>query len=176
MTRRRASLAWIFERGLTRRQILSGAAAGLGCALARLPQAGATASPPAAPGELTPQRRRTYEALVATVVAGPSLRLAAVSANGAAAHFAGAYATWSADARRRADGVLEVLEAGPHGAPFSRQPRAARASFLRACTRVPSGLPSGAERERLALAEGALGLVVVVVGPGEGGDRGPASV
>jgi hypothetical protein len=144
--------------------------------LAHLPQAGATASPPSAPGELTPQRRRTYEALVATVVAGPSLRLAPVSANGAAAHFAGVYATWSADTRRRADDVLEVLEAGPHGAPFSRQPRAARTSYLRACTRVTSRLPSGAERERLALAEGALGLVAVVVGPSEDGEHGLASV
>jgi hypothetical protein len=144
--------------------------------VAHVPQAAATALAPSAPGELTPQRRRTYEALVATVVAGPSLRLATVSAHGAGARFAGVYATWSADARRRADGVLEVLEAGPRGAPVSRQPRAARAGFLRACTRVPSELPSGAERERLALAEGALGLVVVVVGPGEDGGRGPASV
>jgi hypothetical protein len=163
-------------RELTRRQILScAAAAGLGCVL-RLPQAGATVSPSSAPGELTPQRRRIYEALVAAVVAEPAMRLDPVCANGAAAHFAGVYVTWSADARERAGGVLDVLERGPHGTPFSRQSRAARASFLRECTRVTSRFPCGAERERLALAEAALTLVAVAVGPGEDGERGLASI
>jgi hypothetical protein len=104
------------------------------------------------------------------------MRLDPGCASSAAAHFAGVYATWSADARERADGVLEVLERGPHGAPFSRQRRGARASFLRGCTRVTSTYPSGAERGRLALAEGALGLVAVAVGPGEDGERGLVSV
>jgi hypothetical protein len=140
--------------------------------LAQLPHAATTVSPSPAPGELTPQRRRTYEALVAAVVAEPAMRLDPACANGAAAHFAGAYATWSAGARERADIVLEVLERAPHGAPFSRQPRTARASFLRGCTRVTSRFPSGAERERLALAEGALSLVAVAVGPGEDGEDG----
>jgi hypothetical protein len=144
--------------------------------LAHLPQTGATDAPSPAPGELTPQRRRTYEALVATVVAEPTMRLDPVCANGAATHFAAVYATWSAEARERADHVLEGLERGPRGAPFSRQPRAARARFLHGCTRVTSRFPSGAERERLTLAEGALGLVAVAVGPGEDGERGPASV
>jgi len=140
--------------------------------LAHLPQAGATAAPSSASGELTPQRRRTYEALVAAVVAEPAMRVDPVGANGAAAHFAGVYAAWSVDARQRADDVLEVLERGPRGARFSRQPRAARASFLRGCTRVTSTFPSGPERERLALAEGALALVGVAVGPGEDGEAG----
>jgi hypothetical protein len=130
------------------------------------------ASPSSGSGELTPPRRRTYEALVAAVVAEPAMRLDPVCARGAAAHFTGVYATWPADARERADGLLEVLERGPPGMPFSRQPRAARASFLRECTRVTSTFPFGAERERLALAEGALGLVAVAVGPGEDGEAG----
>jgi hypothetical protein len=107
------------------------------------------------------------------------MRLDPVCANAAATYFAGVYATWSADARERADGTLERLERGPHGAPFSRQPRVVRARFLRGCTRVTNGFPSGREREPLALAEGALSLVAVAVGPGEGaesGEGGPASV
>jgi hypothetical protein len=139
--------------------------------LVHLPQAGATASPSSASGELTSQRRRIYEALVAAVVAEPAMRLDPVCARGTAAHFAGVYATWSAGTRERAGGVLEVLERGPRGAPFSRQPRAARASFLRGCTRVTSGFPSGAERERLALAESAFALVAVAVRPGGPGEN-----
>jgi len=151
-------------------------AAGLGYAWAPIQQAAAAVPAPSASTELTPQRRRTYEALVAAVVAEPCLRLDPACAGGAAAHFAGVYATWSAAARKRADGVLEKLEQAPRGAPFSRQPRVARVSFLRGCTRVTSKDPSGAERGRLALAEGALALVAVAVGPGEDAGHGLVSV
>ncbi len=155
---------------------IAAAAAGLGCAWARAQQAAATVSVPSASAELTPQCRRIYEALVAAVVAEPSLRLDPGCARGAAAHFASVYATWSSGARKRADGVLEELEWLPNEAPFSRQPRAARANFLRGCTRVTSEDPSGEERGRLALAEGALALVAVAVGPGEEAAHGLVSV
>jgi hypothetical protein len=125
---------------------------------------------------LTPQRRKIYEALVAAVVAEPPLRLDAACASSAAAHFARVYATWSTGARKRADAVLEELEWSPHGLRFSRQPRAARVNFLRGCTRVTSEDPSGGERERLALAERALGLVALAVGPGEEAAHGLVSV
>jgi hypothetical protein len=174
-------LRWIHEHRFTRRQILIASAAGVGwCAWAGGQQAAAPLSPPSAAAsasaELTPQRRKVYEALVAAVVAGPSLRLDPACASSAAAHFASVYATWSSGARQHADGVLEELEWSPHEARFSRQPRAARASFLRGCTRVTSADPSGAERRRLALAEGALGLVAVAVGPGEEAAHGLVSV
>jgi len=173
----RASLGSIFECGLTRRQILiQAAAAGLGCVSGHFQQAGQKVSLSSALGELTPQRHRTYEALVAAVVAEPSQRLDPACAGSATAYFAAVYSTWPADARRRADRVLEALKRGPDGTAFSAQPRAARATFLRACARVTSKDPSGAERERLALLEGALGLVAVAVGPNEDGGSGLVSI
>jgi uncharacterized protein YukE len=126
--------------------------------------------------ELTPQRRRTYEALVAAVVAEPSQRLDPACAGSAAAHFAGVYSTWSAAARQRADRVLEALQRGPDGLAFSALPRGARTTFLRACARVTSEDPSGAERGRLALLERALDLVSVAVGPDEDAGGGLVSI
>jgi len=165
------------ERGVTRRQILGGAAAaGLACALEHLRWGAWKVLPSSASGELTAQRRGIYEALVAAVVAESPLRLDPACASGAAAHFAGVYASWSADARERADGVLDALEGGPHAAAFSRLPRAARTSFLRACTHVTSTHPSGAEHARLALAHNALGLVAVAVGPGQDAGWGLVSI
>jgi hypothetical protein len=173
----RASLGWIFERGLTRRDMLgAAAAAGMGCVLARAGQAEATLWSSSARVELTPPRRRTYEALVAAVIAAPPLRLDPACAGSAAAHFERVYSTWSADARQRADGVLEALGREPDGPPFCAQPRSARATLLRACARVTSDAPSGAERGRLALLEGALELVAVAVGPGEDAGGGLVSV
>jgi hypothetical protein len=139
-------------------------------------QAGQKVSLSPARGELTPQRRRTYEALVAAVVAEPSQRLDPACAGSATAHFAAVYSTWPAEARRRADRVLEALQRGPAATVFSAQPRAAQATFLRACARVTSKDPSGVERERLALLEGALALVAVAVGPGEDGGGGLVSI
>jgi hypothetical protein len=126
--------------------------------------------------ELTPQRRRTYEALVAAVVAEPSQRLDPACAGSATAHFAGVYSTWSAAARQRADRVLEAVQRGPDGPAFSALPRGARSTFLRGYARVTSKDPSGAERARLALLERALGLVSVAVGPGEDAGGGLVSV
>jgi hypothetical protein len=166
------------ERGVTRRQILGGAAAaGLGwCAFARLRRGAWKVSASSVSVELTAQRRGIYEALVGAVVVESPLRLDPACASSAAAHFAGVYARWSADARERADGVLDALEGGPHAAAFSRLPRAARTSFLRACTHVTSTHPSGAEHARLALAQNALGLVAVAVGPGEDAGWGLVSI
>jgi hypothetical protein len=126
--------------------------------------------------QLTPRRRRVYEALVGAVAGEPALRLDPACASSAAGHFAGVYATWSTDARQRADGVLEALERAPREAAFSRQPCEARASFLRGCTRIACADPSGVERERLALAHGAMQLVAVAVGPGEDARSGLVSI
>ena len=173
----RASLGWIFERGLTRRDMFgAAAAAGLGCVVVRPEPVRATLLSSPARGELTAQCRRTYEALVAAVVAEAPLRLDPACAGRAAAYFEGVYSTWSADARQRADRVLEALGRGPDGPEFSAQPRWARAAFLRACARVTSDDPASAERGRLALLEGALDLVAVAVGPGADAGGGLVSV
>jgi hypothetical protein len=177
VARHRGSLGGIFELELTRRQILSGAAAtGLGCVLTHAPRAWPMVAASSARGELTPQRRMTYEALVAAVVAEPPLRLDPAWAGIAAAQFADVYSTWSADARQRADRVLEALQRGPDELPFSAQPRGARARFLHGCARVSSKDPAAAEHGRLALLESALGLVAVAVGPAEDGGRGLVSI
>jgi hypothetical protein len=113
--------------------------------------------------------------LVGAVVGEPAVRLDAACASSAAGHFAGVYATWSAGAQQRADGVLEALERAPHEA-FSRQSCEARASFLRGCTLITSADPSGVERGRLALAHGAMQLVAVAIGPGEDARGGLVSI
>jgi hypothetical protein len=139
--------------GTTRRQFLvrGGAAAGalaIGGTAALLPARGraqATA--------LTAARRRTYTALMETVVTQPSIRLDAAVAPAAAARFAAAYAGWPPERRRDADDVLDALE---------------RSTGL---ARPTTARPGAAERERLELSVRALELAAVVLGPSDSGHQ-----
>jgi hypothetical protein len=152
--------------GTTRRQFLArgGALAGalaVGGTAALLPsggQAQATA--------LTDARRQTYTALMETVVTGPSMRLDASLAPGAAEQFAGAYAGWPVERRRAADAVLDALESST-AAGFSALAPGRRTTALRA--RPTSARPAVAERERLDLTVRALELAAVVLGPPDSG-------
>jgi hypothetical protein len=130
---------------------------------------GATAATPAAAAGLAQNRRETYRALVDTVLAEPGLRLDPSAADAAASEFAAHYATWPADAQRRADAVLDGLEQSTgRGASFAKLGRPARAAHLRACGRPTDDDPVGAERTRLDLAQGAMSLAAVTVGPSGG--------
>jgi hypothetical protein len=128
------------------------------------PATPATAAPAAG---LTPARRQTYGALVDTVLAEPGLRLDPAAAEAAASEFAAHYATWPADAQRRADAVLDGLDAST-GRSFAQLGRPARTAHLRTCGRPTDDDPVGAERARLDMAQGAMSLAAVTVGPSGG--------
>jgi hypothetical protein len=131
----------------------------------------AGAAPVAVPAQaagLTPARQTTYRALVDTVLAEPGLRLDPAAADAAASEFATRYATWPADAQRRADATLDALERSTGGAAFGKLGRPARTAHLRACGRPTDDDPVGAERARLDLAQGAMSLAAVTVGPSGG--------
>ena len=136
----------------------------LGVAQAAAPDA--TAPAVAATG-LTDARRQTYRSLVETVVTEPGMRLDPAAADAAASHFTATYATWPAEAQRRAEQVLDALERSADR-PYARLDRGARAAHLRQCARPTNDQPVGAERERLDLAERALSLAAVAVGPSGG--------
>jgi hypothetical protein len=128
------------------------------------PAAPVTAEPaPAVPG-LTDARRETYRALAETVVTEPGMRLTPDAADSAAAGFAAAYATWAPERQRRADRVLDALDRSA-GRSFARLDGRGRSAHLRTCARPTDDEPIGAERERLDLAEEALSLAAVAVGP-----------
>jgi hypothetical protein len=159
-------------RRITRRQFLlrGGALAGalvVGGATAALTPSGGQAEAAA----LTAARRRTYTALMETVVTGPSLRLDPAVAPQAAEQFAAAYAAWPPDRRRDADAVLDALEHAPPGGSFSALDRASRGADLRARVRVTRATPAAAERAQLELTRRALDLAAVVLGPADSGHQ-----
>jgi len=138
-----------------------------GVARAARPAGDAAAAPAAAAG-LAANRQQTYRALVDTVLAEPGLRLDPAAADAAASEFATRYATWPADAQRRADAVLDALEQSTGGSSFAKLDRPARTAHLRTCGRPTDDDPVGAERQRLDLAQGAMSLAAVTVGPSGG--------
>jgi hypothetical protein len=164
----------------SRREFLArgGALAGVLTIGAVAPAAAQAASAPPATGAatatgtagvvgLTATRRETYRALAETVVTEPGMRLAPAAADGAAAQFAAAYATWTPEAQRRAERVLDALERSS-ARPFAKLDARGRSEHLRACARPTDDEPIGAERERLDLAEQALSLAAVAIGPSGG--------
>jgi hypothetical protein len=120
---------------------------------------------------LTAARRRTYAALMETVVTQPTLRLDPAVAPAAAEQFAVAYAAWPADRRRDADAVLDALEQAPAGGPFSALDPAGRGSELRARAHATEANPAAAEGQRLELGRRALDLAAVVLGPPDSGHQ-----
>jgi hypothetical protein len=156
----------------TRRQFLvrGGALAGalaLGGGVAGLAPSRGTAQAAA----LTDARRRTYAALMETVLAQPTVRIDPALAPRAADVFAAAYADWPEEQRRQADAVLDALEREPAAAGFSALDRGARGAELRAGTRVTDARPAGAEHERLQLTSRALELAAVTLGPPDSGHQ-----
>jgi hypothetical protein len=118
---------------------------------------------PVVPG-LTDARRETYRALAETVVTEPGMRLTPDAADTAAAAFGAAYATWPPERQRSADRVLDDLERSV-GRSFARLDGRGRSAHLRTCARPTDSEPIAGERERLDLAEQALSLAAVAVGP-----------
>src|SRR4051794_33352520 len=129
---------------------------------------GAGAAAPVAAAGLATNRQQTYRALVDSVLTEPGLRLDPAAADAAASEFAAHYATWPADAQRRADGVLDALEQSTGRGSFAKLDRPARTAHLRSCGRPTDDDPVGAERQRLDLAQGAMSLAAVTVGPSGG--------
>jgi hypothetical protein len=114
---------------------------------------------------LTDGRRQTYRALVETVVTDPAMRLDPATADIAASEFAGTYATWPAELQQRADRTLDALEqSAPR--PFAQLDRRARSEYLNASAKPSDDEPVGDERRRLDMAESAVSLAEVTVGPG----------
>jgi hypothetical protein len=148
--------------GATRRQFLarSGGAAG---AVALVGWTAMPAGTATAAG-LSAGRKRTYEALVEAVAPEAAFRLDATVAPGAADEFAALYARWSRSERERADALLDGL-----GPTFARAQRGRRAQWLHDSGRARSSAPGAAERDRLAMAQDALSLVAVTLGPDDDG-------
>jgi len=109
----------------------------------------------------------TYRALVDTMAAEPGLRLDPAAADAATTEFVARYAGWPADAQRRADDVLDAL-AQSTSRPFAALDRGARTAHLRSCGRPTDDDPVGPERRRLDLAQGAMSLAAVTLGPSGG--------
>jgi hypothetical protein len=157
----------------SRREFLARGGALAGVAVLTLPGVARAARPAGAPVAaapatgLAPARRETYRALVDTVLTEPGLRLDPAAADAAAAEFEAHYATWAADARQRADAVLDTLDTSS-GRSFSKLGRPARTAHLQACGRPTDDDPVGPERQRLDLAQGAMSLAAVTVGPSGG--------
>jgi hypothetical protein len=155
---------------LTRGGALAGmlTIAGVGPAAARAGSAPPATDVAAADATgLTIARRDTYRALAETVVTEPGMRLAPGAADVAAAQFAAAYATWTPDAQRRAERVLDELERSS-GRSFAKLDGRGRSEHLRACARPKDDEPVGPERQRLDLAEQAMSLAAVAIGPSGG--------
>jgi hypothetical protein len=116
---------------------------------------------------LTDGRRQTYRALVETVVTDPAMRLDPAAADIAASEFAATYTTWPAEMQQRADRALDALEqSSPR--PFAQLDRGGRSEHLRASAKPSDDEPVGPERRRLDMAESAVSLAEVTVGPGGG--------
>jgi hypothetical protein len=154
---------------LARGGVLAGAAllVAPGVARAARPAPAATGAAAGSAGALTPARRDTYRALADAVAAEPGLRLDPAVADAAASEFAAQYATWAPDAQRRANAVLDAVERSS-GRPFAGLDRSARASHLRACGRPTDDDPVGEERRRLDMAQDAISLAAVTLGPSGG--------
>jgi hypothetical protein len=158
----------------SRREFLARGGVLAGAAVLTLPGVARAARPAGAPVAtaapatgLAPARRETYRALVDTVLTEPGLRLDPAAADAAASDFAAHYATWPADAQQRADSVLDALDTSS-GRSFSKLDRPARTAHLQSCGRPTDDDPVGAERQRLDLAQGAMSLAAVTVGPSGG--------
>lgn len=155
----------------SRRQFLARGGALAGAAVMGMPGAARAARPaPAAAAVaagLAPDRRDTYRALIDTMATEPGLRIDPTGADAAASEFAARYATWPADAQRRADGVLDAL-AQSSGRPFATLDRRGRANHLQSCGRPTNDDPVGPERRRLDMAQGAMSLAAVTLGPSSG--------
>jgi len=117
---------------------------------------------------LSAARRRTYTALVESVVTGPEMRLDAAVAPEASARFATAYASWPPQRRRDADAVLDAIE---RSVGLSRLDPVRRGEELRTRSRATTARPAAAERERLDATARALELVAVVLGPPDSGHQ-----
>jgi hypothetical protein len=158
----------------SRREFLARGGVLAGAAVLTLPGVARAARPAGAPiaatpaTGLAPARRETYRALVDTVLTEPGLRLDPAAADAAASEFAAHYATWPADAQQRADAVLDALEQSTGRAPFAKLGRPARTAHLQGCAKPTDDDPVGAERRRLDLAQGAMSLAAVTVGPSGG--------
>ena len=72
------------------------------------------------------------------------------------------------EAQQRADAVLDALEQSTGRAAFAKLDRPARSAHLRACGRPTDDDPVGDERRRLDLAQGAMSLAAVTIGPSGG--------
>jgi hypothetical protein len=131
------------------------------------PPAGAVPAGAAPTAGLAPARRDTYRALVDTMATEPGLRLDPAAADAAASEFVAHYATWPADAQRRADTVLDALDASS-GRSFAKLGRPERTVHIRACERPTNDDPVGPERARLDMAQGAMSLAAVTLGPSGG--------
>jgi hypothetical protein len=158
----------------SRRQFLARGGALAGVAVMGVPGVARAARPApvgagggAAATGLTPARHDTYRALIDTMAAEPGLRIDPSAADAAAADFVARYATWPPDAQRRADDLLDAL-AQSTARPFSALDRSARAAHLRSCGRPTDDDPLGPERRRLDLAQGAMSLAAVTLGPSGG--------
>jgi hypothetical protein len=155
----------------SRRQFIARGGALAGAAFMTVPGVARAARPAGAVAPaagLAEARRQTYRALVDTVLTEPGLRLDPAAADGAASEFAARYATWPADAQRRADAVLDALDASTGRSSFAKLGRPARTAHLRTCGRPTDDDPVGAERRRLDMAQGAMSLAAVTVGPSGG--------
>jgi hypothetical protein len=159
----------------SRREFLARGGALAGAAVLTLPGVARAARPAGAPVAaaapatgLPPARRETYRALVDTVLTEPGLRLDPAAADAAASEFAAHYGTWPADEQRRADAVLDALEQSTGRAPFAKLGRPARTAHLQGCAKPTDDDPVGPERQRLDLAQGAMSLAAVTVGPSGG--------
>jgi hypothetical protein len=140
-----------------------------GVARAARPGGATGAAATTVPGAgLAANRRQTYRALVDTVLTEPGLRLDPAAADAAASEFAAHYATWPADAQQRADAVLDGLEQSTGRAPFAKLDRGTRGAHLRSCGRPTDDDPVGEERRRLDLAQDAMSLAAVTIGPSGG--------
>jgi hypothetical protein len=162
-------------RSTSRREFLARGGTLAGVAVMTMPGVARAARPAGAPvpaatvpaGALAPARQQTYRALVDTMLAEPGLRLDPAAADAAASEFAAHYATWPADAQRRADTVLDALDTSA-GRSFSKLARPARTAHLRGCAQPTDDDPVGAERARLDMAQGAMSLAAVTIGPSGG--------
>jgi len=95
-------------------------------------------------------------------------------AQGAADEFAAAYAEWPAELQRRADKILDAVERSSNRG-FSKEDRGNRHERLHELGRPTTPDPQPAERQQLDLAQDALALVAVTVGP-EADDSIPAPI
>ena len=153
-----------------RRFLMSTGVAAVALAL-RVPISSAAPSGTALAGD----RRATYVSLAEAVLADPSMRVDPSLAQGAADEFAAVYAGWPADLQRGADKVLDAVERSTSRG-FSKEDRDNRHAKLQELGRPTTPDPQPAERQRLELAQDALTLVAVTVGPADESIPAPITV